>query len=477
MIKKIYHFSDVHCRLYTRHQEYREVFGRLFAEIRKRGVDNAIICITGDVAHMKNDISPELSDLMSELFHGCAELCPTYVFPGNHDFNEANRDKMDAITPVANAMKNPRLKYVRDSEVIVHDDIVISHMSIWDGPDNWKLSPDVPNAKRKIATYHGTVEGCITEIGFAGFSKQLPLSTFDGFDVVLLGDVHKLSYFGDKQNMAYPSSLIQQDYGEHPDEHGFLEWDLDTCKATFIPVHNDYSMRTIKIDSGVTLNDVKNISGITPKTSVRIIYDHVSEVSEKEFSDTIMSYFSLPSIKVDRIKPKVIGIGDVTEAHVESAFTGWGIDKQMEMFREFYQVNSMNVSDNVMEEIRKIHSDLLSKTADGEHITRGVTWTPVSFEFSNMFSYGEGNGLDFSGMTDLVGLFAPNRSGKSNLLDSVLYTVHDKCTRTSLAANVMNKDSSTFSGTFTFKIGDDLYSISRTGTRGIRVRFPLRLNL
>lgn len=466
MINKIYHFSDIHCRLYTRHQEYREVFAKMFSEIRKRGVENSIICITGDIAHMKTDISPEMSDLVAELFHGCAELCQTYIFPGNHDFNEANRDKMDAITPIVNAMKHPRLIYVRESEVIVHDDIAISHLSIWDGPDKWKLAGELPNVKRKIATYHGTVEGCITEIGFAGFSKQLPLSTFDGFDVVLLGDVHKVSFFGNKQNIAYPSSLVQQDYGEHSDDHGFLEWDLDTCKATFVPIKNDYALVTVRANNSTTIEEIRALSGITSKTNVRVIFDNVSDSVEKELSDTIMSTFSLPTIKIDRIKPKITGIGNVDPEQFESIFFGWDVDSQMGLFREFYSTSGDTVSDKIMEDIRKIHSDSLSKTMDNEHITRGVTWTPESFEFSNMFSYGEGNRIDFSNMSDLIGLFAPNRSGKSNLLDSILFTIHDTCTRTSLASNVMNKDSTTFTGKFTFKIGEDRYTIARIGTRG-----------
>lgn len=466
MINKIYHFSDIHCRLYTRHQEYREVFAKMFSEIKKSGVDNSIICITGDIAHMKTDISPEMSDLVAELFHGCAELCPTYVFPGNHDFNEANRDKMDAITPIVNAMKHPRLSYVRESGIIVHDDIAISHLSIWDGPDKWKLAGDVPNVKRKIATYHGTVEGCITEMGFAGFSKQLPLSTFDGFDIVLLGDVHKLLFFGDKQNIAYPSSLVQQDHGEHSDDHGFLEWNLETCKATFVPIKNDYALVTIHANNSTTIDEIRALSGITSKSNVRVIFDNVSDSIEKELTDTLMSTFSIPTIKIDRIKPKITGIGNVDSEQFESIFFGWDVNSQMELFREFYSTSGDTVSDKIMDDIKKIHSDSLSKTNDNEHITRGVTWTPESFEFSNMFSYGDGNRIDFSSMSDLVGLFAPNRSGKSNLLDSILFTIHDTCTRTSLASNVMNKDSTTFTGKFTFKIGEDRYTITRVGTRG-----------
>ena len=56
---------------------------------------------------------------------------------------------------------------------------------------------------------------------------------------------------------------------------------------------------------------------------------------------------------------------------------------------------------------------------DGD-ITRNVDWKIKSFEFSNMFSYGEDNVVDFTKLNGIVGLFAPNASGKSAFC--LLYT-------------------------------------------------------
>ena len=52
---------------------------------------------------------------------------------------------------------------------------------------------------------------------------------------------------------------------------------------------------------------------------------------------------------------------------------------------------------------------------------RNVMWKPIKFEFSNMFSYGEDNVIDFTKMENLVGIFAPNTSGKSSLLDAIAF--------------------------------------------------------
>ena len=69
-----------------------------------------------------------------------------------------------------------------------------------------------------------------------------PLDWFKHFDLVLLGDIHLqqsykgiitdlspidfLSYNSGKPTWAYAGSLVQQNFGELPFYHGFLEWDL-----------------------------------------------------------------------------------------------------------------------------------------------------------------------------------------------------------------------------------------------------------
>ena len=73
---------------------------------------------------------------------------------------------------------------------------------------------------------------------------------FDGYDMTLLGDIHKRQFLNDSKTMAYPGSLIQQNFAEAP-EHGFLFWDVEKRKSEFIQVNNDYGFKTIVVDKGV----------------------------------------------------------------------------------------------------------------------------------------------------------------------------------------------------------------------------------
>ena len=85
------------------------------------------------------------------------------------------------------------------------------------------------------------------------------------------------------------------------------------------------------------------------------------------------------------------------------------------------------------------------------------------FEFSNMFSYGEDNVIDFSKMNGIVGLFAANASGKSSLLDAITFCLFDKSTRAWRAENVMNHSKNEFTCKVEFEIGNETFFVERFG--------------
>ena len=67
-LKRIYHIADIHIRNLKRHTEYREVFDRLFNDIKVRGTEDSLIYLAGDLAHAKLEMSPELVKEISWLF-------------------------------------------------------------------------------------------------------------------------------------------------------------------------------------------------------------------------------------------------------------------------------------------------------------------------------------------------------------------------------------------------------------------------
>jgi DNA repair exonuclease SbcCD nuclease subunit len=193
-LKKIYHIADVHIRNLKRHAEYRLVFEKMFNEIRNRGTDDAIIYLGGDIAHAKLEMSPELVSEITWLFTECAKHCTTILIAGNHDCNVNNHDRMDVLSPIVDALNLPNFYYLKNTQVYSIDDVDFSVFSIFDDKDNW-ITADKMNGRIKIALFHGAIDQSKTDIGYVVNSTQYTIDMFNGFDLALLGDIHKRNTF------------------------------------------------------------------------------------------------------------------------------------------------------------------------------------------------------------------------------------------------------------------------------------------
>jgi DNA repair exonuclease SbcCD ATPase subunit len=108
-----------------------------------------------------------------------------------------------------------------------------------------------------------------------------------------------------------------------------------------------------------------------------------------------------------------------------------------------------------------INRDINSRIVQ-EEIHRNIHWKPIKFTFSNMFSYGEDNKIDFSKVSGLMGLFAPNAAGKSSLFDAISFCLFDKCSRAFKAQNILNNRKSDFECQLHFQVDGIDFHIKRT---------------
>ena len=125
---KFAHIADTHIRNLRYHKEYNEVFRQLYNALVEEGVDYIIHC--GDIAHTKTQISPEFVDMCSDFLSSLANIAPTYVILGNHDGNLKNTGRLDALTPIVEALEHPDLHLLKDSqEVYLRDGFALSVLS------------------------------------------------------------------------------------------------------------------------------------------------------------------------------------------------------------------------------------------------------------------------------------------------------------------------------------------------------------
>lgn len=459
-MKTIYHTADIHIRNVRRHKEYRQVFERLYYEVQK-DTENAVVVLAGDIVHAKLEMSPELVDLTFELFKRLTNIIPTIVIAGNHDCNLNNMSRMDTLTSIVKNLDSHNLFYLKHSGVydIANTKFVV--MSVFDKVENFISADQVEGDSTKIALYHGTIHQAVADTGFKLHNDKVKQDIFKGYDIVLLGDIHKHQYMNKQKTMAFPGSLIQQNHGED-DNKGILKWDVSKRKAEFIKVHNDYGYRTLFIDKGV----IPDIQGLPEKarlrlkikdtlpsriteimTVIRKQYPHIHEVSEVKIHDLLNKNGSSVLKKID--------IGDVRD-----------INFQNELIREFLEKKHF-LDESTITKIFEINTELNGKLPPRD-IARNVVWKPQTFTFSNLFSYGDGNKVDFTNLKGVVGLFAPNASGKSNFIESLSFTIFDKSARAWKAKNALNSKRDNFDSKFEFDIDDKIYRIKRKATTNKR---------
>ena len=451
-IDKIFHISDIHIRTLKRHKEYQEVFDNLFLYISQHATNQSICVLTGDIVHSKLDMSPELINMLTKFFNGF--YIPTIVILGNHDMNLNNLYRLDAISPILDVINNKNIHFVKDNGLFKFGNVVFNHMAVDVAPKDYIKAKDF-DAHYKIALHHGAVHNAKTDIGFQISNDHVTTDLFEGHDLTLLGDIHKPAQFLNKEKtIGYPGSLIQQNHGEVLD-HGILVWDLPDKTSEFIEIKNDYGYVTFEVENAKIK---KSPHRIPAKPRVRIKFTDTDASDIKKLIATIRKKYKVQDISIQRTanhiesnKDGSIAIGNVRD-----------VEHQNNLITNFINENYPDANKKELDAIRHINRTINSKLPVLESV-RNVTWYPVSFEFDNMFSYGEKNKVDFSKLSDVIGLFASNASGKSSLLDAIIYTIFDKCSKTSKSKEVLNNKKSGFKGIFKFKLNNKLYTIEREG--------------
>jgi len=449
-----FHIADVHIRNLKRHTEYRQAFRKLYSQLKRRAKGtNSVICVLGDIVHAKLDMSPELIDMVSDLFTNLADIAPTIVIMGNHDCNLNNKARLDALSPIIANIDHKDLHYFKDGGVYEVADCKIAVMSVFEPKSKYLHAHDI-DGKTKIAMYHGVVGSPKSDLGFF-LPSHLNIETFNGYDIVMLGDIHKHQFLDKDHRIGYVGSLIQQNHGEDL-EKGFLQWDIPKREAKFVRLNNDYGYYTLDIKDG-KIPAVDNMPR-KPRLRIKITNTDVSDV--KRILADVRKIYKVQDVAVlrDSLSDQKTGdrnlvskLGDIRNPQLQN-----------ELIKDYLDRN-FALSDDLLSQIYMINNNINTRLPELE-VSRNITWKPKRFEFSNMFSYGEGNVVDFSKLRETVGLFASNASGKSALLDALTFCIYDKCSRTFKASNVINNKEKTFKCLFNFEVGGTDYFIERVAT-------------
>ena len=205
MIKKIVHFSDLHLRLYKDHDLYRDILTDMIGQFGEIKPDR--IVFTGDLVHSKNNLTPELIEMVSWLLTELTKIAPVVLIPGNHDFLNSNLERLDALTPIIKSLNNDKIIYYRDRGIYEDENISWCVYSQFQG----NLPPEITDAKGyKIGLFHDPVQGLTTDLGYDFGDHAYDIEKFKGLDVVLCGDIHKRQTTWLEQEMEIDDADIER---------------------------------------------------------------------------------------------------------------------------------------------------------------------------------------------------------------------------------------------------------------------------
>ena len=439
------------------------MFNELYEKLREEKPD--IIVNTGDTFHTKLDMSPEAIKMMSDLFVGLADIAPYHMILGNHDMNLKNSGRLDAISPIVEYLDHPNIHFHKYASVVeVADGIDLHVLSIVD-PENWQK--DLPKDRVNIALYHGSVVGSVTDSGWMMTHGDISLDELEKYDYALLGDIHKTNQKVDSVGRAkYPGSLVQQNHGESNDK-GYLMWEIqdkNTWNTRHVSLTNPKPFitieltqkgrmpRNISIPSGARLRLVSN-NNLPLDVMKRAV-----DIAKHRFKPETISFLNRASGERGSVEGLTDGL------HTENLRD---ISVQEELIDEY--LIGYEVEDKTLEKVYELNKKYNKVVEDNEDVSRNINWKLIDFEFDNLFNYGDGNKVNFEELSGIIGIFGKNFSGKSSIVDGVLWTLFNSTSKNERKnLNVINQNKEDCRGKVCIQIGDRVYTVERKAKKYVK---------
>ena len=457
---KFSHISDIHIHNLKYHKEQKQVFEKVYEHLKANKVDVNIL--TGDLFHIKGNVTPEAYQAAADFLKTLADIAPTHIILGNHDLILSNKNRLDSVSPVVDALNHPALFLHKNSaEVIVGDNFVLNVMSIIDEQENWLSvsNPDVVN----IGLYHGSVAGVLTDQNWVMTHGEIDVEKFVDFDYVLLGDIHKANQILDTEGrVRYAGSLCQNNFGDL-DDKGFLIWDIkDKNKFTVEHIHIPNPKPFINLDLE---ND-----GSVPTKFACPIGSRIRAIGHTDLSSDKIKK-TLESIR-KKYKPESLSFqnkyksGD-TRLLLSDSIKNTNLrdeDTQKKLIKEY--LKDSTVSDEILDEIYALNAKYNREAEANEEVSRNVQWRLKKLKWDNLFNYGEGNEIDFTKIKGTVGIFGKNFSGKSSIIDSLLFAIYNNTSK-NIRKNlfVINQNKKTASCCVEIEVDSKIYKIERSLSR------------
>ncbi len=338
----------------------------------------------------------------------------------------------------------------------MEDDLTLNVLSIFD-ETNWE-DPTDPEAIN-IALYHGAINNSQTDLGWVMDHGDHDIKVFDKFDYAMLGDIHKTNQvLNESGTIRYCGSTIQQNHGETNDK-GFLIWDINS-KTDYDVKH--HLVKNVKPFMTIEMTEKGNLPrklDIPEGARLRVVTHHkvsldkirrVMDIVKTRFKPESLSFVNKAGLKRDSVN--VDDLGNTENLRDQAV--------QERLIREY--LKEYEPDTKTLEKVFQLNSKYDSFVNGDEAGLRNVEWSLKSMEWDNLFNYGEGNTINFDKLNGVVGVFGKNYSGKSSVVDSMLYTVYNSISKNNRKnLNIINQNKPSGCGRVEIEIAGKTYIIER----------------
>lgn len=243
----------------------------------------AIKLFSGDLFHKRSFLHSTVYSQVLELYKN--SKASEILIPGNHDRFDKN---LDAVTPL-----NKIFGDIGGYTTVLKDQekqTIIMDATIYGAHAGSPIpKPDKRNERKgfhNILLCHGMLHGAKLQNGFE-VKRGYTLKDFEGYDLVVMGDIHKKQQHG---NVLIPGSPLQQNWGDAGEECGCWEYNSESKKLEFIPLKapkfnivtqdnieevlkteiDDYNYYDFRLKEGLSKAEYKEVKNRFPNSYISV---------------------------------------------------------------------------------------------------------------------------------------------------------------------------------------------------------------
>ena len=292
------------------------------------------------------------------------------------------------------------------------------------------------------------------------------IDIFGDFDFSMLGDIHRRQFLDETGRVWYAGSTIQQNHGETNDK-GILIWEIedkDNWDIEPIVFKNPRPFITIvltrkgRMPKGTKVPESARLRLVSNNNLPLNVMKRAVDIAKHRFKPESISFLNRASGERGNVEELTNSIEDENLRD---------INVQEQLIKKY--LTDYETSDDMLERVYELNRKYNKIIEETEEISRNINWKLSNFEFDNLFNYDEGNSVNFEQLGGIVGIFGKNFTGKSSIVDAVLWTLFNTTSKNERKnLNVINQNKDSCRGKLTIAVGSKTYTIERTAQKYVK---------